>query len=277
MSIKLVAIDLDDTLLDPELKISSKCTAAIRQVQQKGILVTLATGRMFRSALPYADDLQMDIPLITYQGALVKNSRSQETLYYKPVPGDLGTEVMQYFAGAGVHYQSYFGDQLCMASLSEEGQFYAELAGIEPLIINDMLAFSRQSEALKILAVSFNEELILAMEKDLISKYGSKLNIVRSKPYFLEIMNRSANKGIALKVVADHYNIAREEVLAVGDSYNDLDMIKWAGIGVAMGNAPGAVKEAADFITLSNEEEGVAEALQKYVIKYRNEGGNCKI
>lgn len=267
MSIKLVAIDLDDTLLDTELKISENCTAAIKELQQREILVTLATGRMFRSALPYAEDLQMDLPLITYQGALVKNSRSREILYYQPVPGDLGTGAMQYFAAAGVHYQSYFGDQLCMESLTEEGRFYSELAGIEPFIVEDMIAFSKQNESLKILAVSFNEELILKMEQDLNRIYGSKLNITRSKPYFLEIMNRSANKGIALKVVADHYNIAQEEVLAVGDSYNDLDMIKWAGIGVAMGNAPAAVKAAADFITLSNEEEGVAEALQKFVIK----------
>ncbi|MEN6327671.1 MAG: Cof-type HAD-IIB family hydrolase [Syntrophomonas sp.] len=267
MSIKLVAIDLDDTLLDPKLKVSEKCTTAIKELQQREILVTLATGRMYRSALPYAEDLQMDIPLITYQGALVKNSRSRETLYYQPVPGDLGTEAMQYFAAAGVHYQSYFGDQLCMGSLTEEGRFYSELAGIEPVIIEDMIAFSGLNESLKILAVSFNEELILKMEKDLKSTYGSKLNITRSKPYFLEIMNCSANKGIALKVVADHYNIAQEEVLAVGDSYNDLDMIKWAGIGVAMGNAPDAVKAAADYITLSNEEEGVAEALCQFVIK----------
>ncbi|MDD2619118.1 MAG: Cof-type HAD-IIB family hydrolase [Syntrophomonadaceae bacterium] len=266
MSIKLVAIDLDDTLLDSGLKISEKCINAIQQVQQKGILVTLATGRMFRSALPYANELQMDIPLITYQGALVKNSLSQETLYYKPVPGELGTEAMQYFAGAGVHYQCYFGDQLCMESLSAEGRFYSELAGIEPLIIADILNYSKHNEALKILAVSFDEKLILDMEKHLNQRFGSMLNITRSKPYFLEIMNRSANKGIALKIVADHYNIAREEVLAVGDSYNDLNMLEWAGTGIAMGNAPDVVKAAADFVTLSNEEEGVAEALINFVL-----------
>lgn len=266
MSIKLVAIDLDDTLLDSGLKISEKCNEAINQVRERGVLVTLATGRMFRSALPYASELKMDIPLITYQGALVKNSLSREILYYKPVPRDRGTEIMEFFKSAGVHFQSYFGDQLCMEALSPEGRYYAALAGINPLIVEDLIAASREQEALKILAVCYDENLILRMESELKRSYGESLNITRSKPIFLEVMNDEANKGEALKVVADHYDIKREEVLALGDSYNDLAMIEWAGTGVAMGNARDAVKQAADFVTLSNEEEGVAEALHRFIL-----------
>ncbi|MEN6348797.1 MAG: Cof-type HAD-IIB family hydrolase, partial [Syntrophomonas sp.] len=258
MSIKLVAIDLDDTLLDSGLKISDKCNQAINEVQERGILVTLATGRMFRSALPYAGALKMDIPLITYQGALVKNSLSRETLYYQPVPRDLGTRVMEFFKNAGIHYQAYFGDELCMESLSPEGQYYAELSGIKPLLVENLIAASRKHEALKILAVCYDEDLILQMERELKSLYGDVANITRSKPIFLEVMSNRANKGEALQVVAEHYHIQREEVLALGDSYNDLAMIEWAGTGVAMGNARDAVKEAADYVTLSNEEEGVA-------------------
>lgn len=266
MAIKLVAIDLDDTLLGTDLSISEHCLEVIRSIQEKGVLVTLATGRMYSSALPYARQLNMDIPIITYQGALVKNSLSGEILYYRPVPEALAIKIMQFFEEYKVHYQAYFGDRLCMKSLTDEGKYYANLAGIEPVIIEDLIDTARSQETFKILSVTEDYGLLLEMEMELKKIYGRELNITRSKPFFLEAMNNLANKGDALQVVARHYNIDRKEVLAIGDSYNDLEMIEWAGIGVAMGNARDTVKEAADYVTYSNEEEGVAEALRKFVL-----------
>lgn len=266
MAVKLVAIDLDDTLLDSGLRISESCVSTINAVQEKGVLVTLATGRMYRSALPYARQLNMDIPLITYQGALVKNSGSEEVLYYKPLPEDIAIKVMEFFKTEEVHYQIYIDDRLYMESLTEEGKYYSNLAGVKPVIVDNLIETSREHETMKILAVTENEKHLLDMEIDLKNRYGKNLNITRSKPFFLEIMNHLANKGDALQVVSAHYNIDRKDVLAVGDSYNDLAMIEWAGIGVAMGNARDAVKEAADFVTTSNEEEGVAEALKRFVL-----------
>ncbi len=266
MTIKLVAIDLDDTLLDPGLNISSRCLEAIQRAQEKGILVTLATGRMYSSALPYARLLQVDVPLITYQGALVKNSLSGEVLYNKPVPIELGVEVMEYFRQSEVHYHCYFGDQLCMEKLSEEGRQYAILAGVEPVIISSLIERARYEASYKILAVVEDEARIIDMEKHLKGLYGFTLNITRSKSHFLETMHPRATKGDALEVVASHYGIKQDEVMALGDSYNDLDMIEWAGLGVAMGNAREEVKQAADYITFSNDEEGVAEALHKFIL-----------
>lgn len=266
MAVKLVAVDLDDTLLDPGLNISAKCLEAIRKVQDKGVLVTLATGRMFSSALPYARLLQVDVPLITYQGALVKNSLSGEVLYSKPVPIHLGVEVMRFFCQSGVHYHCYFGDRLCMEALSEEGRQYADLAGVEPVILPDLIARAKHEASYKILAVVEDENAIVQMEKELKKRYESRLNITRSKSHFLEVMHPRATKGCALEVVAGHYGISRDDVMALGDSYNDLAMIEWAGLGIAMGNARDEVKRAADYVTYSNEEEGVAEALYKFVI-----------
>lgn len=266
MNIKLVAIDLDDTLLDSGLRIAEECVKAIQAVRDKGIIVTLATGRMFSSALPYAQELKVDVPLITYQGALVKNSQSQEILYYEPVPSDLAKEVIRLFRTAQIHYHSYFDDKLYMENLTEQGRMYASLAGVEPHLTKDLLQDVVENEAIKIMGVIENEELLLDMELLLKQRHGTKLNITRSKPYYLEVSSHKANKGDALAVVANHYNIKREEVLAIGDSYNDLDMIEWAGIGVAMGNARNVVKEAADYVTSTNDEHGVAEALYKFVL-----------
>lgn len=266
MDIKLVAIDLDDTLLDSGLKIADECAKAIQAVREKGIIVTLATGRMFSSALPYAKELKVDVPLITYQGALVKNSESEEVIYFQPVPSDLAKEVISFFRTAQVHYHSYFDDKLYMESLTEQGLTYANLVGVEAHLTKDLLQDVVEKEALKIMAVIENEALLLDLELALKQRYGTKLNITRSKPHYLEISNNKANKGDALAVVANHYNVKREEVLAIGDSYNDLDMIEWAGIGVAMGNARNVVKEAADYVTKTNEEHGVAEALYRFVL-----------
>ncbi len=266
MAIKLVALDLDDTLLAPNFRISQETITSIQKVRQQKVGITISTGRMFLSALPYAMQLGIDVPLITYQGALVKNSLSGEVLYYKPVPGELAHEIMNIFKDCGVHYHSYFDDRLVMETLSAEGKAYSLLAGVEATVVNDLAESLETNDAMKIMAISPNEGKILELERCLQSSYADKLHITRSKPHFLEVMHPEADKSKALQVVARHYKIEREEVLAIGDSYNDMEMIKWAGVGVAMGNAVKALQETADFITASNSEEGVALALHRFIL-----------
>lgn len=266
MGIKLVALDLDDTLLDSGLRISADCIAVIKEARRQGTMITLSTGRMYQSALPYARQLEIDVPLVTYQGAWVKNTLTEEVLYYKPVPGDLARQVMSYFKRFGVHYHSYYNDELCMETMSEEGFYYSRLAGVKTNLVPDLIAELDNNEAMKIMAITDNQKVLLEMEEELKSCFGRNLHITRSKPYFLEVMSREANKAKALQVVADHYGIDRKQVMAVGDSYNDIEMIEWAGLGVAMANALGSVKDAADFVTSSNEEEGVAEAIRRFVL-----------
>lgn len=266
MPVKLVALDLDDTLLDCGLRISPHCIETIQAVRKKGVMVTIATGRMFKSALPYARQLQIDVPLITYQGAWVKNSLSGEVLYYRPVDRALTRQIFEFFDCCGVHYHSYFDDTLCMESLTEEGRYYAEIAGVKPVIVKNLREELKTREPFKIMGITFNEKMLLDMELALKNRFGRELYITRSKPNFLEIMDRQATKSRALQVVAEHYGIDRTDVMAIGDSYNDMDMLEWAGLGVAMGNAPKNVKEAAAYVTTSNEEEGVAEALTRFVL-----------
>lgn len=262
MSIKLVALDLDDTLLDNKRRISPKTAELIKKVREKGILVTLATGRMYSSALFYAKRLDMELPLITYQGALVKNSASGEVLYYKPLDPESAGKIADFFRQNQVHYNAYLGDNLYMEKITPEGRDYIDLTGIEAKFAENLAEEVKRTGSVKLMAISYDEKKILDLEKKLRENYGEKFNITRSKPYFLEVMHGKANKAEALKVVAEHYGIHKEEVLAVGDSYNDIEMLRWAGIGVAVGNAPQLVKEAADYVTFSNEEEGVAWILQ---------------
>lgn len=264
MGIKLVAIDLDDTLLDGKGRISARTAELIQEVREQGILVTLATGRMYSSALFYARKLNMELPLITYHGALVKDSGSGEVLYYKPIEPEKAGRIIDFFREKGMHYNAYLDDCLYMERITPEGRDYIELAGIEARVMETLAEEVRKQGSIKLTGISYDIEKIGELERELKGRYGEELTITRSKPYFLEVMHKKGNKAEALKVVAEHYRILREEVLAIGDSYNDIEMLKWAGIGVAMGNAPLEVKQVADYVTLSNEEEGVAMVLQKF-------------
>lgn len=266
MAIRLIALDLDDTLLDSDLQISPDSRQAIEQVRQRGIIVTIATGRMYLSARPYALQLGLATPLITYEGAWVKNSQSEEILYAKPVPHPEAREVMQFFRDRGVHFHSYYDDQLVMESLTREGQAYARLAGVEIHLMKDLIAGLDGHEAMKIMAIANHEPTLLDIEQSLLARYGDRLHITRSKPHFLEVMHPEADKAKALQVIARHYGLERREVMAVGDSYNDLEMIAWAGVGVAMGNAVPEVKAQADWVTGSNDEEGVAQVLRRLIL-----------
>lgn len=266
MGIKLVAIDLDDTLLDSKLKISLECRNAIERCRQLGVKVTLATGRMFRSALPYARQLQMNLPLITYQGAWVRNAFSGESLYYRPVPRQLGIELLQVARRFKYHCQTYVNDQLYMERLTPEGEAYARLAGVTPVIVGKLEEVMAE-DPMKMLFINNDTSRLDELEELLKAEFGQHLYITKSKPNYLEAMHPEATKGRGLAAVARYFGVDRGEVMAIGDSYNDLDMLRWAGVGVAVSNAREEVRREADYVTCSNEEHGVAEALTKFVLE----------
>lgn len=273
MTIRLVALDLDDTLLDSRLEISRECREAIEEVSRRGVKVTLATGRMFKSALRYADQLSMNLPLITYQGAWVKNSGSGETIYYRPVPPEYGLEFLKRVRDLGCHYQTYLDDELYLERLTSEGLAYARMAGVEPVVVDRLEPVVEQGP-LKMLIIEEDISLLDKWEQELKAEFGQFLYITRSKPHYLEAMHPEATKGRALAALASYYGIEREEVMAVGDSYNDMDMIQWAGLGVAVANARSPVRQVADYVTLSNDEHGVAEALKRFILRGEEyEGG----
>lgn len=267
MTIKLVAIDLDDTLLDSNLNISAANRDILAKVRELGVMVTLATGRMFRSARPYAVDLEMNIPLITYQGALVKNAFSDEVLYYRPVPGGLAQLVTEEAKKMGHHYQTYFDDHLYMEKLTSEGRAYAELAGVVPVIEPDLQKKVEVLEPTKIIVIHDDLTVIRQAEDHMRRMFGDRLYVTRSKPHFLEILNPEATKGLALQAVAASFGFQQTQVMAIGDSYNDIDMLEWAGTGVAVANAPDPVKKAANYVTRSNDDNGVAEALRRSILE----------
>ncbi|WP_425058443.1 Sugar phosphatase YidA [Sporomusa carbonis] len=264
MPIKLIALDLDDTLLDSKLAVSPRAHDAIRQAVARGVTVTIATGRMYRSALPYARQLGLDVPLITYNGALIKSSLSEETLFHQPIKTELADQVLSLCRERGWYVQNYVNDELYVRELDEYANYYSRMSGVPAIAVGDRLYDGRQSPT-KMLVMAGKED-IGKIYDTFKAVFGPRLSIVTSKPTFIEITDPAANKGRALAFLADKLQVKQEEVMALGDSGNDIEMLKYAGWGVAMGNASAAVKAVARLETLGNDADGVAEAIEKYVL-----------
>lgn len=264
MAIKLLAVDLDDTLLDKSSQVSPRCREAIKKAVEKGVTVTVATGRMYAAALPFARQLELDVPIITYNGALIKSSLSGEVLFEQTLDQAVAADVLTLFRERGWYIQVYVGDQLYIAEPNERARIYENLTKVKAIPVGEDL-YSMSEHVLKMLSLA-NESEIQEISRVIQDKFKGKVFAPISRPTYLEIVHPSINKGRSLDFLASRLGITRNEVMAIGDSNNDLDMIEYAGLGVAMGNALPNVKAAANVVTLANDEDGVAEAIYKYIL-----------
>lgn len=263
-SIKLIVSDLDDTLLNDSLEISEANKQAINHVKKMGIKFTIATGRMFSSVLPYAKELEIDLPLITYQGALIKNPDTGTVVSHRPIPLAIAKEIADESEELGYHLNAYQDDGLLVKELTPEAVYYQSVAQVPMKVVGSLADYLTKGPT-KLLVINDEEKLIPLLDKWQ-HEFGQELYLTRSKPNFLEIMAKEADKGSGIKLLADSLGIDKEEIMVIGDSYNDLEMFDYSGISVAMGNARHEIKERARYVTKSNEESGVAWAIEKFCI-----------
>ncbi len=267
MKYKLVAIDLDDTLLDDDLSISAQTIDVIQEAVAKGVVVTLATGRMYKSAVKYAKQLNLNVPIITYQGAYIKNVLDGKELYKKYISYVYSIDILKRLKEMNKAIQVYINDELYVQTGNPYIEDYSRLTQVNYHIVDDLFELIDENRLpYKIIAIDKPEE-VLHMLKEFKKLYRDKLNVNTSKPNFLEFSNIEASKGQAINFLAYQNNISMEEVIAIGDSYNDLDMIEMAGLGVAMENSHPRIKEAADYVTKTNNDHGVWEVFQKFILK----------
>lgn len=264
MAYKLVAVDMDGTLLNEKLEISARTKEAIVRAKEQNVQVTLATGRMYQSVLPFAKELELAIPLITYNGALVKDSATGKVYYHEPVPLKYAQEIIGLVKDKNASLNLYVDDTLYVKELNARTELYVSIAKVEAHPVGDLAQFL-QAPPTKMLLIGEPEELAQIGE-EIKERLDGKVEVTSSNPRFLEIISHQVTKGQALKALADKMGIRREEVVAFGDSYNDLSMIEYAGLGVAMGNAPQAIKDKADLLALSNKEDGVADVIERIVL-----------
>jgi hypothetical protein len=268
-NIKLVAIDLDDTLLRSDLTISEHTVAVLRQVRDMGVAVTISTGRMFSSARPFAERLEFDVPLITYGGALVKNAASGEVLYNRPLEPEVARRVIRFARERKVQVNFYLlngeDDELYAELTTSWGENYGRFSRVPFHRVPDLEALLEGGNPLKLMLID-DEPVADRCLLELRELLGEQVHLAKSKPRFLEVDHPEATKGRALQELAAWLQVERSQVLAIGDSYNDIEMLEFAGLGIAVANAPPEVRRRAGHVTASNDEDGVAQALEQFVL-----------
>jgi Cof subfamily protein (haloacid dehalogenase superfamily) len=263
-------MDLDGTLVGPDLIVSPRNRAALRAAQAAGVIVTLATGRMLRGTLPFACDLALTTPVICYQGAMVAEPVTEAVLLHRTVPLALAREVLDLAEARGWHIHYYVDDVMYVDEMTPQVSLYTSIVtGAMPRAVGDLRGFLDQlpagCEPTKLLVIG-DEAGTTATLVELRQRFTGRLYITRSLPTFAEVANRQCSKGTALAWLANRLGVAQRDTMAIGDALNDLEMVSWAGVGVAMGNAVPELAAAARYHTSSVEQNGVAEAIERYLL-----------
>ena len=268
MKYKLLAIDLDDTLLNNDLVISNKNKEMIKKAKDIGTKVVICSGRSKPAMKYYIDELKefgSDEYFISFNGAMLIDLKNNNVIYSQGVEKEIVLELIQYSRIHNINIQLYVDDYLYVENYNDTIREYERLAGIKSTLVEDVTTVINTGS----IKVLFNDDhdILKIVKNDLGKMYDEKLNIFFSKPNYLEFLNKDINKGIAVMKLASYLNIKSEEVITIGDSFNDLSMIEIAGLGVAMVNGHPKVKEKANYVTINdNNNDGVAEVIEKFIV-----------
>ncbi len=268
--IRLVALDLDGTLIGDDLLLRPRTVATIRAVVARGVHVALATGRMTSSALPYALELGLRAPLVGLQGALVRempapgSPRLGRLLLHRPLAADVAREAMAWSRAAGLTPHVNHLERMVLPASDDHTDDYSRWSFGRVLLVPDMDAWIRHPVT-KVISVAPPPlaEMSLAAAR---AAFAGRADATVSHPMFLEFLAPGVNKGRAVRFLARRLGIEPRETLAIGDQLNDLEMIGEAGVGVAMAGAPEAVRAAARVVAPPIEEEGAAQVLEELLL-----------
>jgi Cof subfamily protein (haloacid dehalogenase superfamily) len=272
---RLIALDLDGTLLNNEGRVSQADAAALKQFARAGGIVALASGRMTDRIRPLNDETGTDGPVISYNGAVARTSRGEgsEAIFERPLPAQYADELIEYTRREGLLLNYYLDEHLYACDTPELRRFadiYSRQTGAVYHFVPDLDRF-RGCEPAKCIIVTdpTDPERPNPRGRDELyevwhAKWDSELTVMRTNPEYLEFYSRQAGKGNALEALARHYGVPRSLTIAFGDNLNDVTMLEWAGRGVAVANANPDAKAAADWVSpLTNDESPVADALRR--------------
>jgi len=262
---KLVVIDLDNTLLDEEHKISCKNIDMLEKIRAQGIEVIIATGRMYSSAQPYLEELSLKNRVIVYNGAMVKDILSGQILYHKPIDEEVARKLIKDLKSEGLHINLYQDDKLYVDQDNKYKRRYERITKIKAVHVDNLIDFDFVNPT-KLLIIEDDPAQHQYYIEYLKKNYSDIIDVTESKNYFIEIGAKGVNKGNTLNHLMNKRGLKREEVIAIGDGLNDIEMISLAGTGIAMDNAHWLVKQAADVVAPSHQEDGVAVILEKLIM-----------
>ena len=264
MAYRLLALDVDGTLVDRSLKLSPRTRQAVRRAIDAGVHVTLASGRQFHQVEVFARELGIGEPLICNQGAIVMAPGETRPLYECAVPRPVANDFMAFVQRQGWDLCVYGREHLYAHGMTPEVQVLLDLAPAGETI-HWLSELDDSTELIQLLVIVQPERTAL-VERLLKARFGGQLNIVQSFSHFVEASNPAVSKGTALAFLAGRLGVGQAETMAIGDQDNDVPMVAWAGLGVAVGNASVACQAAAKVITADVSEDGAAVAIEQFVL-----------
>jgi Cof subfamily protein (haloacid dehalogenase superfamily) len=271
---QLLACDLDGTLVGHDTIVPEDVRRAVAAVQARGIHVTLATGRGFSATLPFASELNITEPIICYQGGLIKHPLTGELLFRATMSRNLVLSVLDLAHVLHWHVVLYFDDEIYLEEFRRDERFYRDLLGHDIRRVDDLTRVVREHRAdpAKFLFVGEEAEADV-IYGELSDRYGDRMQVVRSHTLFVEGNPLGVNKGDALRRLSEHLDVPRHKVMAIGDQGNDIAMLIWAGLGVAMGSGSDATQAAADWVAPPLSAGGAVTAIERFLLQ--PEGGTA--
>ncbi len=265
MKYKLIVSDLDDTLLHDDQSISNHTRQAVARAQDKGIRFMIATGRMFPSALPFARELGLTGPIICCQGAQIADIETGRSIRETTIPLERALEVLRFLEAEGLYAQYYSTEDYFFEKECEQTALYHRLSGVRGRALGRKPSEALDFEPIKLLSIA-DPKVIRQVYVKAAERFGGSLTVTISRSNYLEFSHQDAHKGAAVATIAAQLGLMPHEVMACGDAMNDLSMLRWAGLGLAVANGNEDVKARAGAVTASNEDDGVALAIEQYAL-----------
>ena len=264
MQYKLLALDMDGTLLNSEKQISERNLSAVKQAESLGVKVVISTGRPVEAVEKYMEILEPKAPVVAYHGAIIVNPEDKGVLYQKSLRKEDALLIMECGKSLDASQCIWSNGKLYTLDDSYYVRQYAEHVGADYIIQEEMGVLAKQGIT-KILWNDKPEQTTMNLEK--VKKIiKGEIAFTTSSPQFLEFVDWQVSKGNALAFLGKYFDIQASEMIAIGDEMNDESMLKYAGLGVAMENASYTVKSFADYVTLSNNDDGVAHVIEKFIL-----------
>lgn len=268
---------MDGTLLNSDHEVSKRNKEALKKARELGVNIAITTGRLFCSARYYSDLIGIDTPVIASNGSYIKNKFNDTAILENPMPKDVAIEIYNIVKKHGLTVNFNSWDTLIREDFIPENHAYyimnqdlPEEKRVKFLVCEDIIPTLEDFQGNILKGIVFedgkNKDNLWAAKEELKDTFGDKLHIVSSGDNNFEVMMGNSSKGNAVAYLAESLGIKPDEVMCIGDSENDISMIKYAGVGVAMGNGLDIVKEVADYVTDTNNNSGVGKAIEKFVL-----------
>ena len=263
---KLVALDMDGTMLNEKRMLNDRVKYSIKKVREMGVKVILVSGRGYSAIRNFVEELELDEVVVSLNGAVATDCTGEKLIFSENIDKDVCKNMLHLCEQMDVPTMLFVDKNVYVEKMNKGTEFFVNHDKAEVIPVGRLSAFYDDQPVGKLLMTEENSRLVTLRDRSK-QQFGDRLTVTFSLPYYLEAYSPYIDKGVILEKVGLYYGIKKEEIIAMGDGENDIPMIEYAGLGIAMENAVDSLKAKADYITSTNVQDGVAEALEKFIIE----------